>query len=55
MYVITGKVSFPLGMDELPIVGCLEISKALSQHPSPDDPHELVTIKLVGGDYSLPL
>lgn len=55
MYVITGEVRFSLGMDELPIVGCLEISKALSQHPSPDDPHELVTIKLVGGDYSLPL
>lgn len=45
---------FSLGVGELPLVGRLEISKALSQHPSPDDSHELVTTKLVGGDYSLP-
>lgn len=49
------KDEFSLWMGELPLVGCLEISKALSQHPSLDDPYEIVTTKQVGGDYSLPL
>ena len=49
MYLIIGKMHFSPGMGELPLVGCLEISRALSQHPSPDDLYELVTTKQVGG------